>query len=314
MEQISELTQLMMLQQNVNSRNNKEKPMDEVIQLNGKIPGSTSVVLACVHGNETCGVELFKNVLPSLQIQAGSVVFAYGNPRAIEADARFVEANLNRMFKAAGMLTNKEKDSYEYKRAQFLKPLLQNADALLDIHASTNPNSQPFVICEPNAYEITKFFPVSFIVSGFDAVEPGGTDYYMNSIGKVGICVECGYMKDPESSARATESLFAFLKARGHIENDLQPKLQTHIGVYSLYLTQTDNFILSKAFDDFEKVTTGQIIGTDGGADVKADRESVILFAQNLDKKGEEAFLLGVERPKDQKLIPALSKEGSKPR
>ena len=266
---------------------------EEIIEINGKEKGPTSIILAGVHGNEKCGVEAFQKIIPNLEIEKGTVLFGYGNPRAIETNQRFTGANLNRMFKNDDSLSLADKNSYEYKRAQFLKTYLNQSDALLDIHASTNPKSKPFVICETNAKGIVEYLPVERVVSGFDQIEPGGTDYYMNSIGKIGICIECGFLGDPQSEQIAEESIYAFLKARGHLTNDLIPQEQSYIRMFDLYKTKTNKFILAKLFDDFEGISKGQVIGVDGNQEVKTKKTAVILFARNREKVGEEAFLLG---------------------
>ncbi len=268
----------------------------EIIQLTGKEEGPTSIILSGVHGDERCGVEAFRKMLPDLTIERGCVLFCYGNPRAIEANKRYTENNLNRMFKSDDLLTIEEKESYEYQRAQFLKTYFCKAEALLDIHASHTPDSKPFVICEKNAKEIATYLPVNLVVSGFDQIQPGGSDYYMNNIGGIGICIECGYFDSSESTRLAEESILAFLKARGHIANDLVSQRQSYIQIYDLYLTRTNSFMLSKPFDDFEEIAEEQVVGVDGEKEVKAKKEGVILFARNRNKVGDEAFLLGEKK------------------
>lgn len=270
--------------------------LEKVIGIKGENERPTSIILAGVHGDEACGVKIFKEILPTLKIEKGRVLFAYGNPRAIKVNKRFVETNLNRMFKSGDLISKKDKRSYEYKRAQFLKNYLNQADALLDIHASFTSNTKPFVICETNAKDILGYLPFDFIVSGFDQVEPGGADYYMNKIGKIGICIECGYLGDIQSERIAEESIMSFLKIRGHIVNDARLRKQSHIRIYDLYITKTDRFILSKPFDDLEEVFKNQLIGIDGVEEVRAKKESAIFFARNLKKAGEEAFLLGEKK------------------
>ncbi len=66
--------------------------------------------------------------------------------------------------------------------------------------------------------------------------------------------------------------------------------------MYELYVTKTNNFKLSKQFDDFEEVVDGQVIGTDGDKKVQLKKESVVLFARNREKIGEDAFLLGEKK------------------
>lgn len=257
------------------------------------MPGETSLILVGVHGDERCGIEALKKILPNWKIEYGTVLIEFGNPHAIDANVRYTEANLNRMFKSDELLADREKESYEYQRAQYLKTLMQKAEVLLDVHASFTPESQPFVICESNALSIVSRLPFDTVVSGFDAVEPGGTDYYMNSIGKIGIAIECGYLGDPASTDRAIEAILGFLRARGHVSGDMAQVQQSHIRLHQLYLTETDNFKLSRPFADFEQVAEGEIIGRDGDKGIAAIANSVILFARDRAAVGEEAFLLG---------------------
>lgn len=270
---------------------------EDVVRLVGNEPGPTSIILVGVHGDETCGVEACEQLLPDLTIQKGQALFACGNPRAVRVGKRCTDANLNRLFKPADQLSPKDKASYEFSRAQFLAPYLQQADALLDVHASFTPTSRAFAICEPNASGIVKYLPVDLVVSGFDRVEPGGTDYFMNSIGKIGICLECGYLGDPGAVQKARDGILAFLQARGHVDTTKsRQRKQTYVRMYDLYLTQSSAFVLEKPFEDFEVVARGQVIGTDGNTLVWAPKQSVILFARNLQQPGEEAFLLGEQR------------------
>ena len=266
---------------------------EEIIELTGKEPGSTSMILVGVHGNEKCGIEALSKVLPSLEIQKGQVLIGYGNPKAIEQNVRFTDSNLNRMFRPDETLSEKERRGYEYTRAQFLKEYLDRADALLDVHASLTAASQRFIICEQNAKDTARHLPFPLVVSGFNQVEPGGTDYYMNQKGKVGICVECGYFDNPSSVKTAEEGIKAFLVARGNAAGDLEIYPQSSLQIDSLYLTKSDSFVLTRQFEDFEKVAAGQTIGIDGADEVKTRMSGVILFARNRNRVGEEAFLFG---------------------
>jgi succinylglutamate desuccinylase len=267
---------------------------DEVIEKKGPQPGPINMVIVGTHGNEMCGVQVLEELLPTLQIESGTVYFAYGNPRAIEENVRFVEKNLNRMYKPKNELTDEEKNSYEYNRAIYLQEYLNRSESVLDIHASTNPKSRPFIICEKNAECIYPSLPVDTVVYGFDENEPGGTDYYMNRIGKIGICVECGYLGDEASSVKARESILQFLSLHGHITYPrTTEKTPKRFQIHTLYLTKTNHFRLRKEFSDFQVVAQGEEIGVDGEEAVTCDRDSIILFPHNADKIGQEVFLLG---------------------
>lgn len=265
----------------------------------GEIPGKTSLIIAGVHGNEKCGIEAFDQLLPSLVIESGTVHFLYGNPGAINKNVRFVDTNLNRLFRDDDKLSQEQKESYEYSQMKRIQEYLLQADALLDIHASNTPDSQPFIIAENNSQEIIDKLPISICVSGFDILEPGGTDGYMNSLGKIGICIECGYTNNQHSTEVAMKSILDFLSAMGHIKNKSENNVEKEKVFYhmdTLYHTHTDSFKLEKEFDDFEPLVQGQIIGYDGDTIVKAEKDGIILFARNRDTIGAEAFLFGEEK------------------
>jgi succinylglutamate desuccinylase len=265
---------------------------EDVIELVGKENGPTSIILAGVHGNERCGVDAIQELLPSLKIQNGRVLIAYGNPKAIEENVRYTEANLNRLFKSEDELSDEERSSYEFFRAQFLKKYLNQADYLLDVHASLTSDSQCFVICEGNSRDITKYLPVSLVVSGFDEVEPGGTDYYMNQRGKIGICIECGSFNDVSLKEVAKENILSFLIACGNIPGVTKEYSQESILINGLYYTKKD-FTLARQFKDFEKVNADEVIGKDGTDEIKMPMEGIILFARNRNTPNAEAFLYG---------------------
>ncbi|MFA6376699.1 MAG: succinylglutamate desuccinylase/aspartoacylase family protein [Candidatus Paceibacterota bacterium] len=258
----------------------------------GKEKGVTSVIVAGIHGNERAGIEALESMMP-LNIEKGRVLVGCGNILAIERNVRCVGANLNRMFKSDKLLSDKEKESYEYGRAQFLKKYFNQADALLDVHCSFVEKSRPFIVCEENAFEAIKYLPFDLAVTGLDSIQAGGTDYYMNRRGKIGIGVECGYLGDDDAIKVASDYIVSFLASRGHIKAEMKIIPKTVLNAFYLHKAKTNDFKLAKAFEDFEKVIAGQLIGFDGGEEVKAARDGAILFARNMDKPGEEVFVLG---------------------
>lgn len=269
---------------------------DDIIRLEGTQRGTTSVILAGIHGNETCGPDAFARLLPGLTIERGTVLFVYGNPTALARTARYVDTNLNRLFLNDDRLSPAQRNTYEYDRAALLKEYLGQADALLDLHASTIEDSPPFAVCEVNAADIVSLLPVDRVVSGFDTVEPGGTDGYMNSLGKTGICVECGYTKDPTAADVAVESILCFLSARGHLTHDTAPRPQTYVRMFEKYYAKTSHFTLTRNFANFEILEENETIGTDGEEVLRAPKRCIILFAHHGTCVGDEVFLLGEQR------------------
>lgn len=266
---------------------------ENIIEIKGKVPGPTSIIMGGVHGNEIAGVKTVENLIENLTIESGKVYLAFGNPHAIKQNIRMTEKNLNRMFKPIEELSVGETNSYEYKRAELLKTFLDQSSALLDLHNSSNPESQPFIICESNSKAITEYFPIQKIVSGFDDIEPGGTDYYMNKTGKIGICVECGFHGDPISNEIALKAAYIFLTVRGHIKGEYTKNEHDYYRLYGLHVTKTSRFKVVKKFPDFTNIDKGELIAYDGDEEIRSPDKSIILFARDRDSIGEEAFLLG---------------------
>src|SRR3989344_2642998 len=114
----------------------------EVIVKESKNPGMNIVVLAGVHGNESFGVKMLEKIIPRLRIVSGKVTFIFANLEAIKQNKRFIEYNLNRAF----FKTQPKEiaETLEGKTAREIIPYLEQADVLLDIHASFILNSIPF--------------------------------------------------------------------------------------------------------------------------------------------------------------------------
>ncbi len=275
---------------------NNRTMIEGVITITGPKTGKTVSIIGGVHGNEECGVRAIKELLPKIKITAGKIHFIYGNPLAIARVVRQTGMNLNRAFLPEKELTDAEKLSYERKRALEIMPFLEQSDALLDLHASQSKNTIPFVICEPPSFVVAKQLSFPIISCGWDELEPGSTDYFMNKMGKIGLCIECGYHYDSLSVARAKRTISDFLNLMGLTEGKIsifpskqRPKI---IRVHSIYHTKK-NFSPAREFADFEGLKKGELIGRDGTERIFAPDDDYIVFCRRRKNSGEEAFLLG---------------------
>jgi succinylglutamate desuccinylase len=257
----------------------------------GELPGPTVVIMGGVHGNEPGGVIAINKLLPGFSIKRGKVHFVIANLKAIELNVRETEMNMNRAFKDESLLTEPQKKSYERLRALEIMPYLDESDALLDIHSSSTMGSIPFVICEPHSFEVASRLPFSIVSNGWDKIHPGGTDYYMNKKGGMGICIECGYHLDKEAPDIAENSIMTFLTLMNLIDGVIPSKNsdQKHVHAYYVYHT-VDDFKLVRKFDDFEEIKKGILIGTDGSLEINASEDGVIIFARNI-SGGNESFV-----------------------
>ncbi len=271
----------------------QELKNEDVYVVSSGVEGPTVAIFGGVHGNEVCGVEAIKEVLSSnFRASRGKVIFVFANRLAIDRNVRFVEENLNRCF------VGSRGSTYEGRLARDLKKIMYDSDVLLDIHSSFSRCSEPFIICERNAFKYIKLLPFNKVCSGFDRIEPGGTDYFMNRIGRIGICVECGYLADPMAKEIAVTSIYSLLASLGMIANKAKGIWDNKEFFEVRYLHKVEigrSFVLRRSFRDFERIKKGELIGFCGDREVLADRDGFILFARSvgLSDKDREAFLLG---------------------
>lgn len=267
----------------------------DIIKLSGEQPGPTVAVFAGVHGNETAGVYALQEIIPKLQLLRGNVIFVYANPPAIEANVRMHEKNLNRCF-IAGI----EGNSYEEVRARELMKILDECEALLDIHMFSDPDGEPFVICEENALEIAKLFDVTIASTNWSETEPGGTDSYMYANGKIGICIECGPIsKASEYKDFAINTVYQFLHYFDLLPFDVSVSTQPKRIIKAQNRVVKDNkkLHLEDGFHNFDRLKEGQVIATDGNRIFRASDGECIIFPRYYADIGQELYISGFESP-----------------
>lgn len=269
----------------------KHNYLQKVITIDSRKTGPSVVLLAGIHGNEPAGILAFRE-LKKLKIIRGKIQLIYGNIRAIQRKKRFIDSDLNRLFRLKNKLIQKQINSYEYQRSREIMPLLDRADILLDIH-STSKKTLPFVICGLNAVNIVSCFPFNIRCYGFDKTYPGSTSYYMNTKkGKIGIGIECGQHNDKLAAHRAITCVKILLSRLKMIRGKkYKIKKQKIYKALEIYITKTDKFKLEKNFKNFENINNGQLIATDGNDKIISRKNQFILFAKDRHKKGEEGFL-----------------------
>lgn len=265
----------------------------DVITLSGALPGPTVAVFAGVHGNETTGVYALQEIIPTLKLTRGKVVFVFANPPAIKDNVRMHAKNLNRLF-----IEGIEGNSYEVNRARELMNVLDGCEALLDLHMFQDPAGEPFAICEKNAFDIAKTFDVAIISDNWSIVEPGGTDSYMYAKGKVGICVECGPIeKAADYKDFAVKTIYQFLHYFDMLPMtvDISTQPKRIITAVRGFVKDTDELKLADGFHNFDRLETGQVIATDGERTFRASEGECIIFPRYYAAVGQELYIIGTE-------------------
>lgn len=126
--------------------------VDYVHALDSGKPGPTVMVQALTHGNEFSGAIamdfLFKQKVKPIQ---GKLILAFANFAAFarfdfdDPDrSRYIDEDYNRVWADDVLLGSR--DSAELQRARELRPFVDKADYLLDLHTMTEP-CRPIMVC-----------------------------------------------------------------------------------------------------------------------------------------------------------------------
>ena len=191
------------------------------------LPGRRVLISALVHGNELCGAWALLGLLQAgLRPARGALTLAFCNLAAFDRfdaaqhDAsRFVDQDMNRQWSDDRI---DAADSQERRRAAQLRPFVQQADWLLDLHSMHEPCA-PLLLTgvQPRNLALAKQMgaPEHIVV---DAGHKDGTR--MRDYGRFGLpdaqagdsrslLIECGFHGDPHSRAVAQDACLRFLQA-----------------------------------------------------------------------------------------------------
>lgn len=178
----------------------------------GHQAGPTLVVVAGMHGNEPSGILAVQTLLEELAGKeadfSGQLVALAGNLKALEQGKRFIDHDLNRMWKMAPDMVSLGKIPDAYEKAEMMELHSLVADIIeskegplvfLDLH-TTSSESAPFLLCGDtlrNREFITQV-PVPKIL-GLDEQLNGPFLSYINAQGHVSLVFEAGQHDSPDS-------------------------------------------------------------------------------------------------------------------
>jgi predicted deacylase len=194
-------------------------------------PGPVAMITCLVHGNELCGAWAVMGLLEAgLRPRRGALTLAFCNLAAFDRfdpvhhDAsRFVDEDMNRQWSDRRLA---QADSVERSRAAHLRPFVERADWLLDLHSMHEPGP-PLLLTGPHRRAIAfarALRGVAHIVR--DAGHADGVR--MRDFGRFGLpdgspdartalLIECGFHGDPSSVAVAKDMCCRFLRETGAV-------------------------------------------------------------------------------------------------
>lgn len=213
--------------------------VDYVHVLDSGKPGPSVMVQALTHGNEFCGAlaleYLFRAEVAPVR---GKLTLAFANVAAYarfdfdDPDAsRFIDEDYNRVWADDVLLG--PRDSAELKRARELRPFVDAADFLLDIHSMHEP-CRPIMVCgmiEKGAEFARRLgVPADLLI---DTGHPAGLR--MRDRGGFGdpaspknaLLIECGQHWERSAVDVAIDTTLRFLMATGAVSADwARPRLR----------------------------------------------------------------------------------------
>lgn len=289
--------------------------VEYVTTLDGGRSGPHVVVTAVVHGNELCGAIAldwaFRENIRPLQ---GKLTLAFCNVAAFNSfdpdrptASRFVDEDFNRVWSPE--VLDGARSSAEIRRARELRPIIDQADFLLDIH-SMQQATEPLMMCGPLAkgrrFAREVGAPKTIVsdeghVAGRRMRDYG--DFGDPASAKNALLVECGQHWERSSADVAIDTMVRFLARTGAIDEASarryarlpKPDAQRLIEVTEAITIRSDEFDFASEYRGLEVIAkAGTVIGRDGGAPVRTPYdECVLIMPSRRLSRGQTAVRLG---------------------
>ncbi len=273
---------------------------DELFKIDSGKEGPAVFILGGTHGNEETGILLVKQLLEDFrtgthELLRGKLFLGIGNPLAVALGTRGVDGrDLNRYFTPAHLVDRIDGSETE-ARAIALAEICDQSDMLIDIH-STNKPSIPFICCRVDAAHerVYRWFSYSTVLGDPHYVlagEPATIDDYMNTHGKVGMCIETGQASDTTRLPDTLKSVRSILGDLGLLNSDGDPAPAAPEHVYILHTCvrrdeRAFEFAEGRGLRSFEPIEKGDTFGFLGDEEIVSDVSGVIVFPKLREHQG----------------------------
>ena len=278
-------------------------------------PGPHVLLTAVVHGNELCGAIaldfLFRNDVRPTRGKltlAFMNVAAYHNFDPANPDvSRYVDEDFNRVWGEDTLAGSR--DSAELRRARELRPIVNQADYLLDIHSMQHP-TVPLLLCGPTEkgrqLARTIGYPQHVVSDVGHAAGRRMRDYGAfadEASTKNALLIECGQHWQRESETVAKEMAVRFLAHYDVIDRRFvaehlpaqAPATQKLVQVTGPVTIETDSFRFASTYTGMEVIEkAGTLIGHDGDKEVRTPYDNCVLIMPSRRlRRGESAVRFG---------------------
>ncbi|MBO0737296.1 MAG: succinylglutamate desuccinylase/aspartoacylase family protein [Alphaproteobacteria bacterium] len=291
--------------------------IDYVTTFDSGAAGPHVLVTALTHGNEICGaIALDRLFRAGLRPRQGKLTLAFDNVAAyrsfdprVPAASRYVDEDFNRLWSPAAL--GGPRQSTELTRARLLRPIVDAADFLLDIHSmqyATAPLMLAGTLDRSLALARRVGIPELIMCDAGHASGPRMRDY--GGFGdpaspKTALLIESGQHWELRAAELATDVMLRFLIALGTLTREEARQLagadfdahpqQRIIEVTEAITITSENFEFVQDFRGLEVLPPkGALIGRDGGREVRTPYENCVLIMPSRRlAKGQTAVRLG---------------------
>ena len=269
--------------------------IDYVHRFESGKPGPHVLVNALTHGNEICGMVAATHLLDTgVRPKIGTLTVSFANMEAYNAfdidnpyENRQLVHNLNRIWSPEWL--DGSEQSPELRRARELRPVLDAADYVLDIHSTRAP-VQPFWVYP----EMDRNTALAAAV-GAPAVQlvmPAGRfpgtgvlnygrhgDPASNSGGA--LVVECGQHFAQSAALLATDVTLRFLAHLGLIDtpaNSAPAAPAQPFRLLGVHMVKSEDFTFTRPLLGFEGFNKGELIAINAGEEIRSPCDNCTIF------------------------------------
>lgn len=288
--------------------------------------GPCLIVVGGIHGNEPAGVHAARRVLATLREREiplhGRIVALAGNVGALEADLRFLDRDLNRMWTDESLAGLAARDpsrdaACEEMEQRGLRACIEDEIRkasrspvlFLDLH-STSAGGAPFSVISDTLQNRRIAFTLGIpVILGLEEILQGAMLGHFADRGFTCIGVEGGQHNDPRTVDHLEAVLWVTLAAAGMLEETAVADLDAHRArlreasrglpsvvemIHRHAIGPEDRFRVEPGFHNFQAVLRGQIIGRDRFGEVRAESGGLLLMPL-YQGQGEDGYFLGRE-------------------
>jgi predicted deacylase len=290
--------------------------VDYVHVLDSGKPGPNVMVQALTHGNEFCGAMALKGLFDErIRPEKGKLTLAFANVAAFarfdfnDPDrSRYIDEDYNRVWADDALFGPRK--SVELTRARELRPFVDAADYLLDLHSMHEP-CRPIMVCAKSeksaAFSRRIGVPGDLLIdtghpAGLRMIERGG--FGDPASARTAVLIECGQHWEKSAAEVAVDTLFRFLNVTGCVSASIcktharlqPPAVQKLIRVTEAVVAKSMNFKFPYLYKGLEVIPkAGTVIATDGDTTWRTPYDDCVMVMPSLAhvKPGTTVLRLG---------------------